>query len=68
MDEEVRRVQEAKEITDALAAFASLDIEERKVHVAEFRQIHFSNGMEPPENITLNLAAKHWYQRKQDNR
>lgn len=61
-EEERRRQEETREMNEALAAFAELDAAEQRLHIVAFKQIHYgSYEMEPPENVTHNLAARHWF-------
>lgn len=61
-EEDQRRQEETREMNEALAAFAELDIAEQHLHIVAFKQTHYgSHGMEPPENVTHSLAARHWF-------
>ncbi len=60
--EELRRHADAQEMADALAAFSTLASAEQKRHIDDFKNANYAAGIAPPEKVTYNLAAKHWFQ------
>ena len=61
-EEERQRLEDNREMNEALAAFAELDAAEQRIHIVAFKQTHYgTHGMEPPENVTHSLAARHWF-------
>lgn len=67
LEEEQRRTDEAREMNEALDAFAALDDAEQQHHVLAFKKANYgSHGMEPPENVTHSLAAQAWWANKRE--